>query len=69
MSTNSISISKLTRIIYFFIKSDFNLYISYSLISKEYPSIRKKLYTTKVNNVTNKIINNLSICNWNIIKI
>ena len=52
---NNNSISNITKITSLFFNSGFNLRISFSSISKEYSLIRKKLYTTKVGDFTNKI--------------
>ena len=41
--TNNNNISKLTKVTSFFSNTSFNLRISFSLISKEYSSIRKML--------------------------
>ena len=51
---NNNSISKLTKITSFSLNSNFNLYISFISIKKEYSLIRKKLYSNKVDDITNK---------------
>ena len=66
--TNNDGISKSTKITPFFFNTGFNPRMSFSPTSKEYSSIREKLYAAKAGDITNKIKEVLRIGKQNIAK-